>query len=79
MKKDYKVGYMDKTDYDWELSEASGGNVIYPSIKDLKAHRECYKECGIVRVKVFFDKVIKHDTSMSKPKGVSNGKKAKGK
>lgn len=30
------IGYMDRTDFDCELGYADGGNVIYPSVKNLK-------------------------------------------
>lgn len=39
-------------DFQWEVGEAMGGNRIYPSVKDLKDNLTCWKECGIVKVKV---------------------------
>jgi len=45
-----KIGYMCKVDYDYELGVALGGNDIFSSIEDLKRHRTCVKECGIVKV-----------------------------
>jgi len=53
-----RFGYICKIDWDWELGEALGGSKIYPSLKDLKAHHSCWKDCGIVKVKVSFEEVI---------------------
>ncbi len=53
-----KIGYMDAIDFDHELGEALGGNTIYASKEDCLAHRKCADVCGMVRVKVFFDKQI---------------------
>lgn len=44
--------YMCKTDFDFELGYASGGNRVYPSVGDLKECRPCAESCGIVAVKV---------------------------
>jgi hypothetical protein len=35
-------GFMCATDFVYELGCACGGNVIYPSIEDLKENRECW-------------------------------------
>ena len=56
-----RYGYMCKVDYDFELGEALGGNVIYPSVANLKHHKACTKECGIVRVRISLDKVIQEE------------------
>lgn len=48
------IGYMDKTDFECELGAASGGNVIYPSVEDLKRHVSCHQSCGVVSVRVSF-------------------------
>ena len=53
-----KTGYMCAVDFDWELGEALGGVTIYPSKKDCLDKRPCSKVCGMVKVKVFFDKQI---------------------
>ncbi len=45
-------GYMCMTDYDYELGVAKGGNVVYPSVEDIKENRSCVSECGIVKVAV---------------------------
>lgn len=47
-----KYGYMCKTDFDYELGEASGGVEVYRTEEDLMKHRECWEECGIVKVKI---------------------------
>lgn len=52
------TGYMCKVDFDYELGCASGGNIVYPSEKNLREHRKCVNECGIVEVRVQFVRVI---------------------
>ena len=56
------LGYMCRTDFDWELGMAADGNKIFPSVKALKHYRKCVKGCGIVRVRVTLDKVITKGT-----------------
>ena len=46
------IGYMCKTDFEYELGCAAGGNRIFPSITDLKKHKSCWETCGIVKVSV---------------------------
>lgn len=58
------VGYMCKTDFVWELGGAAGGNVVYPSVRDLKRQRPCTKECGIVEVRVRLAKIIEEGTEL---------------
>ncbi len=53
------VGYMCGVDWDHELGQALGGNVIYPSKADLIANKKCTDECGIVEVEVRLKKIIK--------------------
>lgn len=53
-----KYGYMCKTDFDWELGEASNGTQVYASVEELKAKRKCVENCGIVKVKVSLDFVV---------------------
>lgn len=52
---------MCSTDYDTELNV---GNcpVIYPTIKQLKKHRPCWAECGIVEVGIYVTKIVKEGT-----------------
>lgn len=52
------IGYMCLIDWECELGAASGGNRIFPSVEDLKAHHTCWESCGIVEVKVAYSKTI---------------------
>ena len=53
MEPDYTVtGYMCLTDFECELGMACGGNVVYPSEKNLRKHRKCIPTCGIAKVEV---------------------------
>ena len=47
-----EVYYMCKTDFEYELGYAAGGNSVYSSVEDLKRCRPCVEHCGIVAVKV---------------------------
>lgn len=47
-----KFGYMCATDYEYELCHASGGCKIYSSVNDLKEHKKCWSDCGIVKVEI---------------------------
>lgn len=59
MKKgEFKIGYIDAIDFRYELGEAAGGTVIYGSKLDLLRCEPCAIECGIIKVKVVFDRVI---------------------
>ena len=55
------IGYMCKVDYELELGAASGGNVVYPSINDLKERRKCVEGCGIVKVAVSLVEVVQEE------------------
>jgi hypothetical protein len=55
-------GFMCKTDFDWELGEASGGDTIYPSIEELRRKRGCVEGCGIVEVEVSLVRVVQKET-----------------
>lgn len=57
------IGYMCKVDFDHELGAAKGGNVVYPSVEDLRENRNCVNSggCGIVKVKVVGIEVIAED------------------
>lgn len=46
--------YMCQTDFDYELGNAAGGNVIFASLEDAKEHLKCWESCGIVEVKVTY-------------------------
>ena len=47
-----EVYYMCKTDFEFELGYAAGGNIVYSSVEDLKYCRPCVECCGIVAVKI---------------------------
>lgn len=44
------TGYMCGVDFQHELAHIGGP--IYASVEDLKAKRECVKQCGIVKVEI---------------------------
>jgi len=46
------MGYMCKTDFDYELGHADDGNKVYPSERALREHQKCVSTCGFVKVKV---------------------------
>jgi hypothetical protein len=47
------VGYMDITDFEYELGAASDGSKVYPDLESIKREcKACIDECGIVKVKV---------------------------
>ena len=52
------TGYMCRVDFEYELGYAMGGNVVYPSIEDLKRCRPCADSCGIVAVRVELVEVV---------------------
>lgn len=52
-----KKGYMCGTDYEYELENASGGVKIYSSVEDLKKHKTCWEDCGIIEIEL----VVKND------------------
>jgi len=43
------------TDWRYELGEAADGTTFYPSLDALKHYRQCWSECGVIRVDVAFD------------------------
>jgi hypothetical protein len=51
-------GYMCMTDFDCELGMACGGNIVYPSLKDIKENRKCLDQCGIVKVAVVAVEIV---------------------
>lgn len=46
------IVYIDGVDFQHEIGEASGGNKVYPSLKDLKENNKCYESCGVVKAKI---------------------------
>lgn len=55
------IGYMCKVDFDYEVGNAMGGNVIYPSETDLRRNRKCVEGCGIVEVMVSQIRVVQEE------------------
>lgn len=50
--------YMCKTDFEYELGFASGGNRVFSSIEDLKEYLPCWEDCSIVEVEVNYVKTV---------------------
>ncbi len=68
-----RIGYMCGVDFQHELGCAQGGNIVYPSVKDLMENRPCAEQCGVVQVKIElgewvlsqdFDRKIKKRTTV---------------
>ena len=55
------IGYMCKVDFDYEVGNAMGGNVIYPSEEDVRRNRKCVEGCGIVEVMVTQIRVVQEE------------------
>lgn len=62
-----RYGYMCMIDFECELGMASGGNLVFPSIENLKENRACVYRCGIVKVKVELDEVIQEQDFEAEP------------
>lgn len=54
-------GFMCKTDFDYELRDASDGARVYPSEAALRRARGCVDECGIVEVRLSLVRVVQED------------------
>ena len=54
-----RTGYMDLVDFYYELGEANCTHEIYPSAELLEESSPCVSECGIVRVSVELEEVVK--------------------
>lgn len=52
------IGYMCLTDFECELGCAKGGNVVYPSERDLRETCRCIPQCGIAKVRVIGVEVL---------------------
>lgn len=45
------------TDYQHEVDESNhDGPILYASIKHLKKNRQCWIQCGIIKVKITLEK-----------------------
>lgn len=56
--------FMCKTDFDYEIGFASGGNRVFASLEDLQDNKPCWKTCGVVKVGVLFiEEIIPEDMS----------------
>ena len=53
-----KKGFMDKTDFDFELENVSEGTKVFPTVKALKENMKCVDECGIVEVEIKLVRVV---------------------
>jgi hypothetical protein len=56
--KETKIFYACGVDWQHELGEASdleGRMPLYSSIEELKENQKCWKECGIVKIKLTID------------------------
>lgn len=51
-------GFMCLTDWVHEMGHASDGNRVYPSLRALKEHQRCWKQCGVVEVEVRAIKLV---------------------
>ena len=60
--KEPRYAYICGVDFDWEGGEALGGNMIYPSVADLKKNCRCHDGCGIYKIKITLEEVIKVGT-----------------
>lgn len=66
-----KIGFMCETSFHHHMGKGKKGEhpdpkgvIVYPTVRDLRAGRKCVRgdsdeSCGIIRVKVVLDKVIK--------------------
>ncbi len=47
--------YICGVDWQHEIGAAAGKMDYYNSVEELKRHKKCWKECGIVKLKVSLD------------------------
>jgi hypothetical protein len=50
--------FMCKVDYEHHLEGDSHGTRVFSDIEDLKTHRKCVSQCGIVKVKIELVEVV---------------------
>jgi len=58
MSKQDETGFMCMIDFEDELYRAAGGTPIYASVEELKEKHDCWKQCGIVAVRVELVEVV---------------------
>ena len=56
-KNNYRTAYVCGVDYQHEIGETCDV-VLYASVEDLKAKRTCWKQCGIVELKIQINKWV---------------------
>lgn len=61
------TGYMCGVDWDCEIGNALGGNIIYCSEADLIENKRCTDQCGIVEVEIRLKRRIKESDFSIKP------------
>jgi hypothetical protein len=52
------TGFMCRIDWECELGANCNGNLIFPSIEDLRVAKKCVDSCGIVEVKVYCVRIV---------------------
>lgn len=55
------IGFMCKTDFDYEMRGASDGARIYPSESGLRRERKCVDQCGVVAVRVTLERLVQDE------------------
>lgn len=53
------VGFMCRTDWEYEFGSANDGNRVFPSKEALEKEKPCVFECGIVQVEVKLIRVVR--------------------
>jgi hypothetical protein len=65
-----KVGYMCGTDFTLDLCDDNAQHVeVYGSIAALKAEKDCWKECGIVKLRIEQVEYVEPGVPYSERKG----------
>lgn len=58
-KKISKTVYLDGVDWQYEVGEAYGGNLVHPSLKDTEESHPCVQQCGVVECDLVFNRWVK--------------------
>lgn len=70
-KKGVKIVYACGVDWQHEINEApdlEGKMPLFSSIKELKKHRQCWDECGIVEIELTLKKWVEPQNLFKKEK-----------